>query len=42
MKLKCKRKGCGYAWDYKGKSKFYATCPNCLNKVKIAKGDAKL
>jgi len=33
MKLNCKR--CGYGWDYRGKSKFYATCPRCLRKVKI-------
>ena len=33
MELECK--GCGYEWDYKGKSDYYATCPNCYNKVKI-------
>ena len=35
MKLKCTNKKCGKEWDYKGKADFYATCPNCLRKVKI-------
>ncbi|MFO7991050.1 MAG: DUF1660 family phage protein [Thermoplasmata archaeon] len=34
MDLKCKN--CGHGWDYKGESKFYATCPNCHYKVKIS------
>ena len=33
MKLKCNH--CGYEWNYKGKSKYYATCPRCLRKVKV-------
>ncbi len=33
MKLKCNN--CKYEWEYKGKSKYYATCPRCLQKVKI-------
>jgi hypothetical protein len=35
MKMKCKNSECGYEWDYKGKAPFWATCPRCLNKVKI-------
>lgn len=35
--LKCNNKKCNYEWNYKGKSKFYATCPSCLRKVKIIK-----
>jgi hypothetical protein len=37
MKQICKNKNkkCGYEWNYKGKSPFYATCPMCLGKVKI-------
>jgi hypothetical protein len=35
MNLKCKNKECQYEWDYKGESEFYATCPRCLNKVKV-------
>jgi hypothetical protein len=42
MKLQCKKEKCvkenggiPYEWEYKGKSSFYATCPKCLNKVKI-------
>jgi Zn finger protein HypA/HybF involved in hydrogenase expression len=33
MKLKCKH--CSYNWDYKGKSKFYATCPRCHYLIKV-------
>ena len=35
MKLKCQR--CGHNWDYKGKSKWYATCPMCKTSVNIKK-----
>jgi ribosomal protein S27E len=35
MKIKCKK--CSHEWEYKGKSKFYVTCPNCYNKVNIQK-----
>lgn len=33
MKVKCNH--CGYEWEYRGKSKYYATCPSCLRKVRI-------
>jgi len=33
MLLECKR--CGYVWNYKGKNKYYATCPRCLAKVNV-------
>ncbi len=33
MKLTCKK--CEREWEYKGQSKYYATCPQCLNKVKV-------
>ena len=26
---------CKHNWEYKGKSKFYATCPRCRFKVNI-------
>ena len=26
---------CGYQWEYKGKSPYWATCPNCQRKTKI-------
>lgn len=39
MKLKCKH--CGYEWEYTGKSKYYATCPKCLYKVKLKMEDKK-
>ena len=35
MKMTCHN--CGHIWDYKGKSKFYATCPNCHYKVNVQK-----
>lgn len=37
MELKCYHVDCGYAWDYQGASKFYATCPRCMRKIKIDK-----
>ena len=27
---------CDYTWDYKGKNRFYATCPRCKYKVKVS------
>ena len=33
MKVRCKK--CNHYWNYKGKSKYYATCPNCYNKVRL-------
>jgi predicted nucleic acid-binding Zn-ribbon protein len=40
MILKCKR--CKTVWDYKGKNKYYATCPHCLNKVRVTQPDKAL
>jgi hypothetical protein len=37
MELKCTNPKCEREWEYKGKSEFYATCPSCLNKVRINK-----
>lgn len=37
MKIKCSNPKCKHVWDYKGKSKFYVTCPRCYNKVNIQK-----
>lgn len=31
---------CNYDWSYKGKSRFYATCPMCKTNVKL-KGKGK-
>lgn len=36
MIIQCLNKKCNHQWDYTGKSKFYATCPNCYNKVNIS------
>ena len=33
MRLRCRH--CGHEWDYKGRSKYYATCPVCYYKVRI-------
>jgi hypothetical protein len=33
--LKCQR--CGYKWDYKGKSEWYAPCSRCKTSVNIKK-----
>jgi len=33
VKLSCHH--CGHSWDYQGKTKYYATCPNCRYKVRI-------
>jgi len=35
MLLECKK--CKYRWNYAGKSDYYASCPRCLNKVKVEK-----
>ena len=35
MKLKCTNLKCKNTWEYKGSADFYATCPNCLRKVKL-------
>jgi hypothetical protein len=37
MLVKCQNKKCNHEWNYKGESEFYATCPRCLNKVRIKK-----
>ena len=34
VKLRCNH--CDYTWDYKGKNKYYATCPRCKFKVKLS------
>lgn len=37
--LKCNN--CKRTWEYKGKAKYYATCPTCLYKVNIEKSRRK-
>lgn len=39
MKLTCHR--CNREWPYKGKRKWYATCPDCHAQVKIPKKEAE-
>ncbi|MEM3402365.1 MAG: ribonucleoside triphosphate reductase [Candidatus Hadarchaeales archaeon] len=38
MWLKCRH--CGYSWNYRGKGKYYASCPKCLWKVSIKTKEA--
>ena len=33
MKLKCQR--CKHEWEYKGKNKWFTSCPKCKTSVKI-------
>ena len=33
--LSCPRKICKYKWNYKGKGKFYTSCPRCKTSVPI-------
>lgn len=35
--LTCHNKKCGYTWEYKGEHEYFATCPNCRNKVSLGK-----
>jgi predicted Zn-ribbon and HTH transcriptional regulator len=35
VRLRCRH--CGYVWEYRGSSQYYATCPRCHYKVNIAK-----
>ena len=37
VELKCYHDDCGHEWTYKGKSRIYATCPQCQRKVRIDK-----
>lgn len=32
-KLICQR--CGHEWEYKGKSKYFTSCPQCKTSVKV-------
>lgn len=34
-KLKCQR--CGKEWEYKGKSKYFTSCPQCKTSVKVTR-----
>jgi len=33
IKIKCNK--CEHVWSYKGQNPYYATCPQCLYKVKV-------
>lgn len=35
MIMKCKNPKCLNEWDYKGSSKFYATCSLCKSSIKV-------
>lgn len=34
-------KTCGYKWNYRGKSVYYASCPRCLYKVSVKPKEEK-
>ena len=36
MRIECKRSDCKYQWEYGGQGKFYACCPMCLGRVRLA------
>ena len=38
--IKCKR--CGYEWEYKGKSEWYAPCSRCKTSINIKKQRPKI
>jgi len=35
MRLGCGR--CGYEWEYRGKSEWYASCPRCRTSVRVGR-----
>jgi len=35
IKLTCQK--CGRVWKYKGKRKYYTSCPDCKTSVKVGK-----
>lgn len=35
VRLRCQR--CGHEWDYKGKNRYFATCPHCRIYVSVKK-----
>ena len=38
VELTCKnKKHKSYTWDYKGKSKFFASCPKCHSSIRVIK-----
>lgn len=39
MEARCHK--CKHKWDYKGKSKYYITCPRCYRKVKAPAKEIK-
>ena len=39
VETKCKN--CKHKWDYKGKSKFYVTCPKCYYKCQSPHKETK-
>jgi len=39
VKMKCSNEKCEHEWEYKGKSKIYATCPFCKKSIKTNKND---
>ena len=38
VRMKCTNEQCLKEWNYSGKQKVYATCPDCKKSVKIEDG----
>jgi hypothetical protein len=43
MELQCRKEGCNWTWNYKGKKHYpaYVSCPNCLSKVRLPKDEVE-
>ncbi len=41
MEVQCKKETCKKEWDYQGKNKTFATCPDCRSLVKLDDGYSK-
>ena len=36
VEIRCPNTSCLYEWKYRGRFRFYATCPSCRRNVKIS------
>ena len=41
VEIKCSNEACKYKWDYKGISRFYASCPMCRRVNKFQKNTSQ-
>ena len=40
--LKCPRKACSRVWDFKGKARFFTTCPRCKTSMSIVRASKRV